>query len=66
MEGRKRGRGSYVSEFTAFLERYIEEHPDIREDQQRGWYIYWDRQPDTEQGKLAGKDTVPAKPYYYD
>jgi len=29
---------SYVSEFTAFIDRYLEEHPEVVADQHRGWF----------------------------
>ncbi|HAT29847.1 MAG TPA: DUF3460 domain-containing protein [Janthinobacterium sp.] len=59
------GHAGYVSEFTQFLDRYIEKHPDVVEDQRRGWYIYWDHAVDLKQLEEAEKDSVPTPPYYY-
>lgn len=31
----------YVSEFTLFMDRYLKEHPEVVEDQARGFDIFW-------------------------
>jgi Protein of unknown function (DUF3460) len=31
----------YVSEFTAFMDRYLKQHPEVVEDQRRIWSDYW-------------------------
>jgi hypothetical protein len=28
-------------EFMNFLDRFLDEHPEVVKDQQRGWDIYW-------------------------
>lgn len=33
-----------VLEFTTFMETYLENHPEVVEDQKRGWDIYWNAQ----------------------
>ena len=53
----------YVSEFTAFINHYLEEHPDVVKEQHRGWRIYWDHKIDlAEQARIA-KDRVPDDGY---
>ena len=60
------GHSGYVSEFTQFIDKFIEEHPDVVENQRRGWYIYWDHNVDLAERDLAEKDSVPPKPYSYE
>ncbi|HYP67378.1 MAG TPA: DUF3460 family protein [Thiobacillaceae bacterium] len=54
---------SYVSEFTVFMNHYLEEHPEVVEDQQRGWNIYWNHEVDFEELKEAEEDRVPDDSY---
>jgi hypothetical protein len=28
-------------EFTAFMDKYLKEHPEVVKDKRRGWNIYW-------------------------
>lgn len=55
----------YVSEFEQFLDSYKHSHPDVEEDQQRGWYIWWDHSVDLAELERARRDKVPTAPYYY-
>lgn len=54
---------SYVSEFTAFIDRYLEEHPEVVADQHRGWVIYWNHKVDFKAQKEAEADSVPDDSY---
>ncbi len=56
----------YVSEFDQFLHGYLAEHPEVVEDRQRGWYIWWDHRLDLDELDKQRKDTVPKKPYHYE
>ena len=56
----------YVSEFENFLNGYLERHPDVKEDQQRGWYIWWDHRVDLDELDKQRRDSVPVKPYHYE
>lgn len=38
----------YVSEFTFFINQYLAEHPEVADDQKRGWNIYWNPKVDQE------------------
>ena len=60
------GHGGYVSEFDQFLNSYLKQHPEVEEDQMRGWYIWWDRRLNLDELEKERKDTVPAKPYQYE
>ncbi len=31
-------------EFMSFMDRFMDEHPEVVKDQQRGWEIYWKAQ----------------------
>jgi hypothetical protein len=55
----------YVSEFEEFIDRYMEQHPGVREDQRRGWNIWWDHRLDLDAVDRQRKDSVPPNPYYY-
>lgn len=55
----------YVSEFEEFIDRYMEQHPAVREDQRRGWNIWWDHRLDLDAVDRQRKDSVPPNPYYY-
>ena len=56
---------AYVSDFSRFMDGFLEAHPEAREDQRRGRALYWDHRIDfAEQEKLAA-DSVPADGYYY-
>lgn len=57
--------GGYVSEFEQFLGSYLAGHPDCERDQQKGWYLLWDKQVDLKELKKAEEDRVPLPPYYY-
>lgn len=54
---------SYVSEFTVFMSRYLQEHPEVVEDQQRGWNIYWNHTVDFEELKQVEEDRAPDDSY---
>lgn len=47
---------AYVSEFTQFMNGYLQAHPAVKKDQMRGWYIYWDHHVDD---VFAHPDEVP-------
>jgi len=53
----------YVSEFTVFMSRYLQEHPEVVEDQQRGWNIYWNHAVNFEELKQVKEDQAPDDNY---
>ena len=58
---------SYESEHTKFIREWMECHPEEISEQKRGRALWWDKPPQTPNGR---KDTieaeVPPKAYYYD
>jgi hypothetical protein len=60
------GHGGYVSEFDQFLTGFLDEHPEVPENQRRGWYIFWDHNVDLAELDRAQKDKLPTHPYIYD
>lgn len=54
---------AYVSEFTNFIDHYLEDHPEVVDDQWVGREIYWDKQVDFADQKHAEKDSVPEDGY---
>lgn len=59
------GHSGYVSPFTEFMDSFLAEHPEVVEDQRRGWYLFWDHKADFEEMKESNKDSVPVKGYDY-
>lgn len=55
----------YVSDFTTFMERFMQEHPEVEVDQRRGRALYWDKRVDLQALEKEKQDTVPAEGYYY-
>ncbi len=53
----------YVSEFTEFMDGYLKKHPEVVEDQQRGWNIYWNPKVDLAALKEAEENSVPDDEY---
>lgn len=49
----------YVSEFTQFIDAFLKEHPEVVEDQHRGWNIFWDHDVDLDELKRMEADAVP-------
>jgi len=48
----------YISEFTTFINSYLEAHPEVVSDQWQGREIYWDRYVDFAAQEKARKDRV--------
>lgn len=59
------GHAGYVSEFEQFMDKFLGEHPEVVQDQRKGWYIFWNRKADLEELKKAGENSVPMKGYEY-
>ena len=57
--------GGYVSDFEQFLNGYLEQHPEVQEDRQEGWYIWWDHKLDLADLEKLRQSEVPVKPYRY-
>lgn len=49
---------AYVSDFTRFMNRYLEQHPEVVEDQQRGWRLGWVPKIDPQAWREAAPDFV--------
>lgn len=54
---------NYVSEYAIFISQYLAKHPEVLEDQKRGWNIWWDRKADFDAIKQAEEDSVPDDSY---
>ncbi len=57
---------AYVSEFDQFMHEFLDRHPEVVEDRQRGWYIWWDRRIDLDEVDKLSKEEVAEKPYHYE
>ncbi len=58
-------RSGYVSEFTRFIDAYLQAHPEVRTSQRQGWRIFWERPLNIGELQRAGTDSVPEPPYHY-
>ena len=56
---------SYVSDFTRFIDQFLEAHPEERREQHRGWRIYWDKCVDLKTLRELEESEVPTPSYYY-
>ncbi|KZE35189.1 DUF3460 family protein [Crenobacter luteus] len=59
------GHDGYVSPFTEFMDHFLEDHPEVVEDQRRGWYRFWDHKADFDEMLKERQDSVPIKGYDY-
>lgn len=59
-------QSEYTSEFTQFIDAFLKQHPEVVQDQRKGWNIFWDKKVDLAELEDARQDSVPAKPYSYD
>lgn len=55
----------YISEFTRFMEDFMKTHPRERQEQRKGWKIFWDKQVDLDAEQKREKSEVPTPAYYY-
>lgn len=56
----------YVSEFTKFINGWMEQHPEEREEQKKGRALWWDKPqaPADQQANAESKVTQKAYPYF--
>lgn len=59
------GHSGYASEFEQFMDTFLKEHPEVVQNQRKGWYIFWDHKADLKELKKASEDSVPVKGYDY-
>jgi hypothetical protein len=57
------GHSGYVSEFEQYMDHFLEEHPDVVNEQRQGWNIHWDHKVDLEELEKANEDSVPMKKF---
>ena len=53
----------YVSEFTSFMDRYLQEHPEAAKEQLRDWDDDWHPRMDLEAVNKEQEDVVPDDGY---
>jgi hypothetical protein len=54
---------NYVSEFTVFMNQYLAQHPEVVQDQQRGWDFGWHPEVDPVAQQEAEQDRAPDDAY---
>ncbi|HSC81878.1 MAG TPA: DUF3460 family protein [Chitinolyticbacter sp.] len=56
----------YVSEFTQFMQGYLNQHPDVARGQVEGRALLWDKAPiNLDERSRSTVSNVPQKPYPY-
>jgi len=55
----------YVSDFTQFMNGYLQQHPDVAQGQVEGRALLWDKQVDRDFQRDAQASRVKQKPYVY-
>lgn len=53
----------YVSDYTRFIDGFLERHPEEVEEQAKGWYIWWDKRIDLDEQAREAAATVPDDGY---
>ena len=54
---------AYVSEFTVFMDHYLQVHPEVLEEQRRGWDFFWSPKAGLEAVNKELEDIVPDDAY---
>jgi hypothetical protein len=54
---------AYVSEFMNFMNQYLKEHPEVVEEQRRGWNFFWNAKVDLTAPDITKEDCVPNDSY---
>ena len=57
---------NYTSDIESFMNSFLARHPDVVEDQKRGWYIWWDHRLDLDEDERVKTAEELPKPYSYD
>ena len=55
----------YVSEFTKFMNQYLDEHPEVVEEQKRGWASFWQLKAEIRAPEKTREDIAPDDSYGY-
>jgi hypothetical protein len=56
---------SYVSDFTRYINRFMDQHPEERRVQRDGWLIYWEKRLNLKFQRALEESNVPTPGYYY-
>lgn len=59
------GRKPYESEITVFLRDVLKQKPHLREEQQKGRGLWWDKPQDLDMQKRVALSKVPPSSYAY-
>jgi hypothetical protein len=56
---------TYISEFSVFMNHYLEDHPEVVAEQRRGWEFFWNPKADLEAMDKEPEDIAPDDAYGY-
>ena len=54
---------AYVSDFEILMEKFLKDHPEVVEEQRRGWSSFWEVKVDPAATKFSSEDIVPDDHY---
>jgi len=49
---------AYVSDFEIFMNQFLKEHPEVAEEQMRGWRSFWEVKTDPAASHFSKEDVV--------
>jgi len=55
----------YVSDFSKFMNQYLEEHPEVVEEKKRGWASFWLLKTEIRSPEKSKDDVAPDDSYGY-
>jgi hypothetical protein len=55
----------YQSDFTKFINTYLQQHPEVESQREPLRLTWWDRQLDLDEVRRWNASKVPQKPYVY-
>lgn len=55
----------YTSDFTQFMNQYLEQNPQVDSERRELRLTWWDRQVDSDDQRRWKESRVPQKPYVY-
>jgi len=55
----------YVSDFSKFMNQYLEEHPEVVEEKKRGWASFWQRKTEIRAPEITKDDIAQDDSYGY-
>jgi hypothetical protein len=55
----------YVSDYTKFINQYLDEHPEVVEEKMQGWASFWQRKTEIRAPEITKDDNAQDDSYGY-